>query len=162
MIREKFDKLIDLIFQEVKNYYGERLTSFILFSSCGRGTPSLNSDIDIFIILKSAPRGRIKRIEEFYKNVKKKVELYIEDIRSCGINILISPIIRTEEVNLGSPLYIDMLTGIRIYFDRDNFFRKYLNSLEEKLRKLGAEKRDGYWVYKKEIDREEGVEVFQT
>lgn len=54
-----------------------------------------------------------------------------------------------------------MLTGIKIYFDRDNFFKRYLNSLKEKLKELGAEKKDGYWVYKKEINKEEGVEVFQ-
>lgn len=162
MIREKFDKLIDLIFQEVKDYYGERLTSFVVFGSCERGTPNPNSDVDILIILKDAPCGRIRRIQEFYENIEKKVEFYIEEIRDYNINTFISPIIRTEdEVNLGSPLYIDMLTGIKIYFDRDNFFKRYLNSLKEKLKELGAEKKDGYWVYKKEINKEEGVEVFQ-
>lgn len=163
MIREKFDEIIDLIFKEVRCYYGENLTSFIIFGSCGRGTPSPSSDIDILIVLKNAPRGRIKRIREFYENIEKRIEPYIEKLRDYEINTFLSPIIRTEdEIKLGSPLYIDMLTGIKIYFDRDNFFKRYLNSLEEELKKLGAEKKDAYWVYKKEVNKEEGVEVFQT
>lgn len=162
MIREKFEHLISLLFQETKNYYGENLTSFVIFGSCGRGTPNPNSDIDILIILRNAPRGRIKRVEEFYNNIEKKIEPYIEELRKYGIDTFLSPIIRTEEeVKLGSPLYVDMLTGIKIYFDRDNFFKEYLNSLQEKLKAFGAEKKEnGYWVYKKDVSKEEGVEIF--
>lgn len=164
MIREKFEQIISLLFQETKKYYGENLISFVIFGSCGRGTPNPNSDIDILIVLGNAPRGRIKRIEEFYNNIEKKIEPYLEELREYGINTYLSPIIRTEEeVKLGSPLYVDMLTGIKIYFDRNNFFKEYLNSLQEKLKILGAEKKeDGYWVYKKEVGKEEGVEIFQT
>lgn len=39
--------------------------------------------------------------------------------------------------------------------------KKYLASLEKRLKELGAEKKeDGYWVYKKDVSKEEGVEVF--
>lgn len=163
MIREKFDELIDLIFKEVRCYYRENLISFVIFGSCGRGTPCPSSDVDILIVLKDAPCGRLKRVKEFYENIEKRIEPYIEKLRNYEINTFLSPIIRTEEeIKLGSPLYIDMLSGIKIYFDRDNFFKKYLNSLGEKLKELGAEKKDTHWVYKKEINKEEGVEVFQT
>ncbi|PMQ01426.1 MAG: hypothetical protein CBR30_06265 [Dictyoglomus sp. NZ13-RE01] len=160
MIREKFNELIELIYKKTKEYYKENLTSFVVFGSCSRNLPTPESDIDLLIILKKAPTGRIKRVEEFYLNIEKPLENYINDLRKYGINTYISPIIRTEEeVKIGSPLYIDMLTGVKILWDEGNFFSKYLSELKEKLEKLGAEKREGYWIYKKNVDKNEGVEV---
>jgi len=162
VIREEFKEIIQLIFQEVNAYYGEILTSFVVFGSCRRGTPNPDSDIDILIVLKNAALGRIKRMKEFYDNVEKKIEPYLEKLREYGINTFLSPIIRSEEeVMMGSPLYIEMTVGVKVYFDRDDFFRKYLISLEKKLKELGAEKKEGsYWIYKKDVNKEGGVEVF--
>jgi len=37
------------------------LVSFVVFGSCGRGTPNPESDIDILIILKEAPSSRLRK-----------------------------------------------------------------------------------------------------
>ncbi len=86
MIREKFGELIELIFQEVRSYYGKNLTSFVVFGSCGRGILGPNSDIDMLIVLRNAPRGRFKRMKEFYENIEKRIEPYIEKLRDYEIN----------------------------------------------------------------------------
>lgn len=163
MIREEFDKLIQTVFRLAKGYYGENLISFVVFGSCGRGTPNPESDIDILIILKEAPSSRLRRIEEFYENIEKEIEPYLKKLREYGINTYLSPIIKIkEEIKIGSPLYIEMITDSKIYFDRDEFFKDYLTSLKEKLDNFEAEKKDGYWIYKKNVGKEEGVELFQT
>ncbi|MBC7194282.1 MAG: nucleotidyltransferase domain-containing protein [Caldisericia bacterium] len=52
MIREKFDELIYLIFEKTKSFYKENLISFVVFGSCGKGTPTNESDIDLLIYKK--------------------------------------------------------------------------------------------------------------
>lgn len=49
MIREKFGELINLIFEKTKSFYKENLVSFVVFGSCGKGTPTNESDIDLLI-----------------------------------------------------------------------------------------------------------------
>lgn len=160
MIREKFNEIIELFFYKTKEYYKENLVSFVIFGSCGRETPNPESDIDILIILENAPTGRIKRNQEFYENVEKNLEDKIKSYKNYGINTFISPLIRTkDEVLYGSPLYIDMLEGVKIFYDKENFFLNFLKSLREKIKKIGGEKKNGYWIYKKKVDKKEGVEI---
>lgn len=160
MIREKFDELISLIFEKAKEYYKENLISFVVFGSCGRGTPTNESDIDILIVLNEIKLNRLKRMEEFYQNIEKKIEDKIKNLKNYSIDTFISPIIRSkDEVLYGSPLYIEMLRGVKIVFDKDNFFSNYLKNLNEKLKELKYINKNGYWVYKERVNKQEGVEI---
>lgn len=66
-----------------------------------------------------------------------------------GIYTRLSPIFKTpEEVERGSPIFLDMTENIKILYDKDNFFKNYLEGLKEKLKKLGARKifyKGGYY-----------------
>jgi uncharacterized protein (DUF927 family) len=68
-----------------------------------------------------------------------------------------------KEVKTGSFLFLDMIEDAIIYYDRNEFFRNYLNTLKEKLKKNGAKKvykKGGYyWVIKEDFNIEEGIEI---
>jgi len=115
-----------------KEHYGERLISLAVFGSVGRGTARPDSDIDLLMVIKDLPNGRIARVKEFSAiettldmNIKGRIEL--------------SPVFKTpEEIANGSPLFLDMVEDVRMLFDRDDFFRSALKDLKERLQKLGA------------------------
>ncbi len=151
--REEYYKILDKLKNLAIDYYDERLMSFVVFGSVARDTFRPDSDIDILIVAKELPIGRIKRLQEFEENVESKIERDIFMLRKKGIYPYISPIIKTpEEVKKGSPLFLDMTEKAKILFDRDRFFQQYMESFQEKLKKLGARKvffKGGYyWLLK--------------
>jgi predicted nucleotidyltransferase len=139
MLKEKFTKLENLLLSQIKNFYGQRLISVVVFGSVGRGAQTYNSDIDILIIAEGLPNGRTKRIREF-ESIEEKIEPFIKSLRQKeGINTYISAVIKSpEEVEKGSPLFLDMVEDARILLDKDHFFGKFLEKLEKRLKELGA------------------------
>lgn len=149
MLKEKFNEIIKLIFKKSKKYYKDNLVSFIVYGSCGRGKPTNESDIDLLIILEKAPNGRLKRNLEFYENVEKELENEIKKLKNYGIDTYISPLIKTkDEVLLGSPLFYEMTLGVKVLYDKEDFFKKFLKNLKEKIKISGTKKVKGHWVHK--------------
>jgi uncharacterized protein len=124
--------LLDRLTSLCKQHYGAALVSLVVFGSVGRGTSRLDSDIDLLLIVKDLPNGRIARVSEF---------ALIEVAMSNAINSRfdLSPVFKTpEEIENGSPLLLDMVEDGRVLFDRDGFFQNIITDLKERLRRLGA------------------------
>jgi predicted nucleotidyltransferase len=45
--------------------YGARLVACAVYGSVGRGTPREDSDVDLLIVARDLPVGRVARVEEF-------------------------------------------------------------------------------------------------
>lgn len=115
-----------------KEHYGERLVSLVVFGSVGRGTARPDSDIDLLLVVKDLPLGRLARMREF-STIETALEMEAET-RSD-----LSPVFKTpQEIALGSPLFLDMVEDARLLFDRADFFKGVLKGLKERLQKLGA------------------------
>lgn len=158
------DKLTGRVFFLAKNAYGDNLVSFVLFGSVARGVPRPDSDIDLLIVAKEFASGRIRRVAEFDEKIEKAVGKYLVDLRGKGVNTTFSPIFKTrEEVLRGSPLFLDMIDSSKILFDRDNFFRNYLEGLKKKMKKLGSRrvKRGNawYWILKPDYKQGDVIEL---
>jgi predicted nucleotidyltransferase len=163
-MKKEYTKLVQKVFQKTKEYYKEDLISFVVFGSYAKDTLSPYSDIDILIITKKQPKSRPKRIINFISNVEKKLEKYIESLRKKNIFVEISPIIKTqEEVEYGSFLFLDMIQDSIILYDKDNFFKEYLDSLDKKLKEYGSKKvfkKGGYyWIIKENVNPKEGINL---
>jgi len=83
------------------------------------------------------------------------IEPFVEELWSRGIYVDFSPIILdVEEAEKHRPIYLDMVVYAVIVFDRNDFFKKVLDEIAEKLKTLSTErKRVGKlwcWVLKKE------------
>lgn len=140
MIKEKFNILIEKLRDETLKFYGERLVSLAIFGSVASETMLPDSDLDLFICVEGLPRGRRSRLEEFME-IEDRMGAELLELRTVGINTSLSPVIKTpEETRLGSLIFIDMTDNVRIVYDKDSFLRIYLNSLKNKLLKLGSRK----------------------
>lgn len=135
-----FDELLMKVVDAVQAVYAERLMSIVLFGSVARGTMRHDSDMDLLIVVRNLPRGRLKRVEEF----EAIEQAMAEDFRhsaSQGVHTTVAPILKTpEEVLAGSPLFLDMVEDARVLHDRDGFFSQELARLRSRLAELGAKR----------------------
>lgn len=151
-IRESFRRLVEELFAETKGFYGERLISFVVFGSYGRGTVTQESDLDVLIIAEPLPDGRMKRVKEFLE-VEKRLGPILSELKRDGINTYISPVFKTPtEAEIGSPLFLDMTEDAIILYDRGDFFRSILERLKNRLSQLGAKRvwtgSSWHWILK--------------
>ena len=162
-LAEPYRTLIAKLVEALQQVLANKLVSVVVFGSVARNEARSDSDVDILIVARDLPRSRFKRLELFEK-AEEFVEPLVEELWSRGIHIDFSPIILdVEEAKKHRPIYLDMVVDAVIVFDSDNFFRKILDEVAEKLKALGAErKRIGklwYWVLKKEYRPGEVIET---
>lgn len=162
VLKERFKELQDRLLSETKTFYGEALVSVVVFGSIGRGTQTFDSDVDVLIIARNLPHGRIKRVRAF-ETVENNLVPFLKGIEGNGINSCISPIFKTpEETEKGSPLFLDMVEDAHIMFDRDNYFSTFLKQFKDRLHTLGAKRvwMGNAWYWNLKPDYKPG-EVFE-
>ena len=162
MLKESFYKIEQALLKEVLDYYGDRLSSVVIFGSAARGTQRFDSDFDFLIVCDSLPNGRLKRIREF-ENIENKLQSLLEKVRKQGCDIQLSPLFKTrKEVMHGSPIFLDMIEDSKIIYDRDRFFSKILDRMKKRLAALGAKRvwRGNAWYWDLKPDFKPG-EIFE-
>jgi predicted nucleotidyltransferase len=79
-----------------------------------------DSDIDLLLVVRDLPIGRMARVWEF-----SAVETAL-DIKG---HLELSPVFKTpEEIADGSPLLLDMVEDARVLFDREDFFKRAMEN----------------------------------
>ena len=154
LYRKHFQTILRALGKAVRNVYQDRLVTLAVFGSVGRGTPRPDSDIDLLIIAKDLPHGRMQRMDEFMA-VERQLAPILEMMRNHGISTSLSPVFKMRsEVLQGSLLFLDMIDDALLLYDRYRFFSHYLETFRERLAQLGARKlrRGGawYWVLKED------------
>ena len=162
--KEDMDWLIEKVLLLTKKAYGNNLVSLILFGSVARGVPRFDSDIDLLVVAENQPSGRMKRVAVFEEKIESGLEKDIVKLRKQGLYTSLSPVFKTkEEVLRGSPLFLDMIDSAKILFDRDGFFRGYLDGLKIRMKKLGSRrvKRGNawYWILKPDYRQGDIIEL---
>jgi len=160
-LRESFEKIQKGLVKEAKRFYGRRLISIVLYGSAARGTQRFDSDLDCLLVCKTFPKGRMRRMKEFEK-VEDSLGSLLDDMKRKGVMITLSPIFKTpDEVERGSPLFLDMVEDALILHDKDDFFARRLARLRERLEALGAKRiwRGNAWYWDLKPDFRPG-EIF--
>jgi predicted nucleotidyltransferase len=158
---ERYDALLDALLAELRTHYGRRLVACAVFGSVGRGTPRYDSDIDLLLVVRDLPRGRFNRVEEFLP-VEARLEPTLTTAEPGYSSVALSPVFKSpEEVEAGSPLFLDMVEDARLLYDPEGFLTGYLDRLRARLRKLGARRirRGNAWYWELKPDLEPG-EIF--
>lgn len=153
---ENLTTLLNRLTSLCKEYYGNRLISLAVFGSVGRGTPRPDSDIDLLLVIKDLPVGRIARVKEF-----SAIEA-APGMTTPG-RLELSPVFKTpEEIAKGSLLFLDMVEDARLLFDRDDFLKNFLKNFKERLQKSGARRiwRGNVWYWDLKPDYVQG-EIFE-
>ncbi|MBI1882816.1 MAG: nucleotidyltransferase domain-containing protein [Chlamydiae bacterium] len=162
MLKSSFRELQKSLLRQAKLFYGKSLVSLVIFGSVARETQRFNSDLDFLLVVKDLPRGRMRRVREF-ERIENRLEPLVKKLRKKGIDTYFSPIIKSpEEVEFGSPLFLDMVYDAKILLDRDRFFFKRLERLRARLKELGS-RRIWYgsaWYWELKPDYKPG-EIFE-
>jgi len=158
---ERYEDLLRRLLGELQALYGSRLVGCAVYGSVGRGTPREDSDVDLLIVARDLPDGRMRRVEEF-EPVEAPLHAVLRVEGWPGLLPALSPIFKTpEEVEVGSPLFLDMVEDARILHDPDGFLAGYLERLRRRLAELGARRVpwQGGWYWELKPDLKPG-EVF--
>ena len=160
---ERYERILDQLVAELKAHYGHRLVACAVFGSVGRETQREGSDIDLLLVVRDLPSGRMKRVDEFLP-VEERLQPLLDACAREGAAPMLSPVFKTpEEVERGSPLFLDMVEDARILYDDGGFFAARLERLRCRLRELGARRiRRGnawHWVLKPDLKPGEVFEL---
>jgi hypothetical protein len=158
---QRYEEILSRLVAELERHYGDRLVACAVFGSVGRRTPRHDSDVDLLIVARDLPRGRFTRVEEFLP-VEARLEPALKAAAPGEAPIALSPVFKTpDEVEAGSPLFLDMVEDARILYDRGGFLAGHLERLRGRLRELGARRvrRGNAWYWELKPDLKPG-EVF--
>lgn len=152
---DRYEAILERLVVELKTHYGEQLVTCAVFGSVGRRTPRDGSDIDLLIVVRELPRGRMKRVEGFLP-VEERLSPLLTACGTEGAAPTLSPVLKTpEEVRSGNPLFLDMVEDARILYDEEGFFAACLDRLRARLSQLGSRRiRRGnawHWVLKPDL-----------
>jgi len=126
--------------QACEDHYGEKLMSVILYGSVARKNWNAHSDLDFLVVARDLPRGRFARVRDFAE-VETRLDGLLEATHQAGWWIELSPVFKKpEEVEVGSPLFLDMVEDAELLLDRGDFFKKYLEGLHGRLEQMKAKR----------------------
>jgi predicted nucleotidyltransferase len=162
-MKEIFQGLLRRLREACLEVYGDRLISLCVFGSVAAGAMRPDSDIDILLVCDPLPRGRMARVREF-ETIDRFCEGMLEKASQQGVRTTFSPHIKTPaEVLQGSPVFLDMTDTVKILVDREEFFEGYLDTLKERLSRLGSQrvKFGGgyYWILKPNLKPGEEISL---
>ncbi len=158
-----FEPLLGSLVRETTRVYQDRVISLVLYGSVARGTAGPLSDVDFLLVADPLPSGRGARLREF-EPVERAMTPDLAALRAAGFRTSLAPVFKTpEEVERGSLLFLDLTIEARILLDRDDFFRRYLDRLRDRLARLGSRrvpfKGGYYWILKPDLKPGEVVEI---
>jgi len=161
--QKAFQKLLQDLTLQVRQHYGDNLVSLVVFGSVARGTPGMESDVDLLIICRHFPQGRRRRVETFLP-IEDRLAPVLEKLKQQGIHTYLSPIFKTvDEARRGSILFLDMTQDAVILYDQDGFFATLMERWRKRLTKLGAKRiwsdTGWYWDLKPDYRWGEVVEL---
>src|SRR4029450_4724150 len=137
---KKFEGLLEDLLARLKKLYRQRLVSVVVFGSVGRGAPRPDSDIDILIVARPLPQGRMARVREFAA-IDEAMSGKMSRLAREGIFPSLAPIFKTpDEVGRGSLLFLDMIEDGRVLFDPSGFWNEYMKEFQRRLHRVGAGK----------------------
>ncbi len=159
---KEYKELLNNFKQLLSVRFGDNLISFILYGSVARGTAGNDSDIDLLIILEDAPEIYYKRLEPV---IEIELKLRGNTFETTGTAPIFSCIILSrEEAMENRNIFLDMIDASVILYDKDDFFKKRLKEIKNRLLQLGSKKivladKTWYWNLKPDITQGEVIEL---
>ncbi len=122
----KFEQIV----QDLKSRFKENLVSVILFGSHARAQSKKYSDIDLLVILDELIQSPLEKSELEFELSWAWQEKY-----NLKIDLMIlSRQDALDNFKVRSPLFLTLALGVKVYYDRGDFFRKNYNSLLQQLK----------------------------
>ncbi len=144
---------MDLVARRIREHYGRRLTSVVLYGSVARGDFRPESDIDLLVVVEGEP-GMGGLIQALRESCLRDLEV---ELMKAGLPHSVQPLVITvEHLRAHPPLLLDLTTDAVVLFDRDGVFAREMDVLRSRMAALGSRKvvlPDGnwYWILKPDI-----------
>ncbi|MBU4373451.1 MAG: nucleotidyltransferase domain-containing protein [Candidatus Methanoperedenaceae archaeon] len=141
------------------------LISLVLYGSVARNEAKKESDIDLLIILRDASHIYYERLKPFIE-IEKELEknrAYRNSVEKGFVPYLSYVILSQKEAQENLYLFLDMIEGSIILLDNEDFFKRKLEKLKQRLNTFGSKKiflEDGSWYWDLKPDLLAG-EVFE-
>jgi len=94
------DKILKELKVEIAGMYGERLTNIILYGSWARKQATVDSDIDLAIVLK----GPVQQCKE----INRLINLITDINLKYGVLLSVYPVSESDYNSLNSPLLLNL------------------------------------------------------
>ena len=150
-----------------ENFKG-RLISVAIFGSVARNEAKFpGSDIDFLVVvegIKGTFGRRIHQMMDFDRKLRETAE-FKEFTREKGTWPLIQEyIFSPEEIKHHPPLLLDLTSDVYILYDKEDFLKNELQTLQETFAKLGTKKvtlpnGEWFWILKPKTKLHEAVEL---
>ncbi|MDI6811093.1 MAG: nucleotidyltransferase domain-containing protein [archaeon] len=119
----RMEKSLDEFMEKLRDKLGDNLVSVVLFGSSAREEWDERSDLDLLII-----------VEEYEEMESILIDTCVGIVLDYGVSI--APIIwDVEDLNANitykSPLFLTLLLGYKIIYDRGNFFRDKIREIKK-------------------------------
>ncbi len=142
---------------------GDQLTAVALYGSVARGEANSTSDIDLFVVLREAPKSAWRR-RSLLEPMRQLLTAELEALWEQGIYADFIEVIRSEdEARRFHSLYLDMTLEADLLYDRHGFLRSVLERVRQQLEALGAQRRSlgqmHYWDLKPQFQAGEVIEL---
>lgn len=136
----------------LRDAWGDALVAAALFGSVARGEAGPRSDVDLRVVARHLPPGRLAR-HRLLEPADAAVEPLLAALRRDGVWTDVSPVLKTpEEAQRLTPLWLDLVEDAVVLHDPERFLTSLLDRLRVSLRRLGARRlRRGsirYWELK--------------
>jgi predicted nucleotidyltransferase len=148
--------------QDLARFLEERLSkkliSVVLFGSIVREEAKKGSDIDVLVVLDFPLEEKSEGLDLFFD-----ATIDFEDTYLTNVDWYIHFVPFTkEEAKETYPFYLDMVENSVIVFDRDDFMKRKLERLKERMKELGTRKvflPGGKWYWELKPGMKPGEEV---
>lgn len=158
-----YKPLIQTFLSAIKDKHRDNLVSAVLFGSIARGEGRKESDIDLLVILEEAPDIYYERLKPFVE-IGLKLEdsqIYEECMKKGAMPFFSYLILSRKEANENRYIFLDMIDNSIVLYDKNDYFRKRLESLKQRLSFLGSKRvflEDGTWYWDLKPDLKMGEE----
>lgn len=141
---------IEKLTTKIASFYNEQLVSLAIFGSYAREEAKLNSDLDLLIILRSLPFGRMRAQWEFVSEIEIPLDAEKDALKRDNIDMEISSLLLARSgAESFLPIYLDMVQYCYVLKDCENFLKNRLLTVSEQMKRWGSKRVDvgGHWAW---------------
>jgi len=164
-VQHEYAGLVEEYIRLLREEFGDRVVSVLVFGSVARGTARLDSDVDVCVVIRDLPVSRYRRhqlLSPVLERLRHSAEY--EELIGRGYTPDIAAILYTpEDIQETKPIFLDFVEDGVLLHDDGTMLAK-LDRLRAQMQALGSRKmvlEDGtyYWLLKPGLRFGEVIEL---